>query len=341
MKKRLNKKNLGFNMLVAMLFCSIFSIAALPVMAASLVAGTILSYVEKAPGMLFAGVQKELWTDIIMEGFYPKDDFLAWSRDMSELVEFNTLNLAEAGVDPNLLIDNTTYPIAAAVRTDTPKTIVLRTLDTESTIVRNVEAMESSYNKMESVVRGHRNALRKGSIQLAAHYWAPTSNGTYTPVIGASGTPITGTRKLLTFGDVLAIRARLTNIDADLNAFAMMLNPLHEADLMAEDLKLYKEIISSGKIFGIPFFVNSQTPRFNATTGVKVAFQAAPAITDTVASFLWSKDEVMKADGSIDMFAKYSDPDQKGDVINFQKRFVALPFRAKMQAAIYSPFVES
>ena len=100
-------------------------------------------------------------------------------------------------------------------------------------------------------------------------------------------------------------------------------------------------MITAGKIWGIPYFVNSQTPRFNSGTGAKVAFQAVAAPTDTIASILWSRDEVMKADGSLDMFAKYQDPDQKGDVFNFQKRFVALPFRNKIQAAIYSPLSES
>ena len=340
MKKQFNKTNFMFNTIIALIFSGIFSIAAIPVMAISVVAGTVMSHIDKAPGMLFAGVQKEIWTDVIMEGFYPKDDFMSWSRDMSELVEFNTLNLAEAGVDPAVLIDNTVYPIQAATRTDTPKTIVLRTLDTESTIVRNIEAMESSYNKMESVVRGHRNALKKASVQLALQYWAPQSNGNFTPVIGATGLS-NGTRKVLTFEDILAIRAKLTAIDANLDSFALTLNPLHEADLMAQDLKLYKEVIVAGKIFGFTFFVNSQTPRYNASTGAKVAFQAVASPTDTCASILWSRDEVMKADGTLEMFAKFRDPDQKGDVFNFQKRFVALPFRTKMLAAIYSPHSES
>ncbi len=334
MRKRFNLGNFMFNMLFASLLM-IAGLPALPVMAGSFVAGSALSFLNQ-PGIAMAGIQKELWTDILMEGFYPKDDFLSWSRDMSELVEYNTLNMAEAGADPNLLIDNNVYPIAAATRTDVPKTITLRTLDTDSTIVRNLEKMESSYAKMESVVRGHRNVLRKGGIQLAAHFWAPQADSTFTPVIGATGALVSG-RRLLLFEDILNIRAKIVLLDGDLDAFAICLNPLHEADLMAQDMKLYKEIIAMGKVFGIKMFTNSQTPRFNATTGAKVAFGAAPAGTDTIASFLWSKDEVMKADGTVDVFAKYNDPDQKGDVINFQKRFVALPFRNKMQAAIYSP----
>lgn len=159
-----------FNMLVALLFSAVCGLAALPAVGASIVGGTLMSFVKTPAGTLNAGIAKEIWTDILMEGFYPKDDFLSWSRDMSELVEYNTLNLAEAGADPNLLIDNAVYPIAAATRTDVPKTITLRTLDTDSTIVRNLEKKETAYNKMESVVRAHRNTLRKGAIQLAAHF---------------------------------------------------------------------------------------------------------------------------------------------------------------------------
>lgn len=332
--KRFSPGNLMFNLIVAFMFIAA-GLPALPVLGASAIAGTALSQLNQS-GILMAGIQKEIWTDILMEGFYPKDDFLSWSRDMSDLVEFNTINLAEAGVDPGLLIDNTTYPISAATRTDTPKQLVLRTLDTESTIVRNLEAMESSYNKMESVVIGHRNSIRKGSIKLALHGWAPASNTTYTPVLSASGS-LVGGRRLLTFEDILDMTSKMELLDVDLASLAICLHPYHKADLKKADMKLYKDMISTGDIFGLKLFTNSQTPRFNASTGARVAYGAAAAETDTIASTIWSKDEVMRADGDVDVFAKYKDPDQKGDVINFQKRFVALPLRNKILGAIYSP----
>ena len=338
MKKQFNFGNAMFNMLLAFIMMVAFNVAALPAFGAAFTLGTIVSFVKTPSGVLQAGIAKEIWTDVLMEGFYPKDDFLAWSRDMSELVEYNTLNLAEAGADPNLLIDNTVYPIAATTRSDVPKTIVLRTLDTESTIIRNLEKKESSYDKMESVVRGHRNTLRKGAVQLAAHFWSPNSDGLYTPVLLASGDLVNGRRKLL-FEDIIALQAKFDVMDIDVMSLALMLNPLHKSDLMAQDMKLYKDILASGNIFGLKYFTNSQTPRWNATTGAKVAFQAVAAETDTVASIIWSKDEVMRADGTVEVFAKYNDPDQKGDVINFQKRFVALPFRAKALGAVYSPKV--
>ncbi len=335
MRKQFNLGGLMFNMLVAFMLMAAMNVAALPAIGGTLLVGAAKSFIKSPDFSFQAGISKEIWTDVLMEGFYPKDDFLSWSRDMSELVEYNTINMAEAGADPNLLIDNAVYPIAAATRTDLPKAITLRTLDTDSTIIRNLEKKEASYPKMESVVRGHRNTLRKGAIQLAAHFWAPQADGAFTPVLTASGALVNGYRQL-TFADILRIQAAFAALDVDPATLAMMLNPRHQSDLLAEDMKLYKEIIAAGNIFGMKYFVNSQTPRWNTATGAKVAFQAAPAGTDTIASIVWCKDEVMKADGSVDVFAKYNDPDQKGDVINFQKRFLALPLRNKILGSIYS-----
>lgn len=334
--KRFSSKNYLLNFLVLLVAFSWLGPASVAVAAGgAFVTGTAMSYTP-SKGIAMMAIQKQIWTDVLMEGFYPKDDFLMASVDMSDLVEYNTINLAEAGVDPNVLIDNTTYPVAAATRTDSPLSLTLKTLDTESTILRNIEKKELSYNKMESIVRSHRNALRKGCVSLAAHYWAPSSNGTYTPVIAATGALYNGYKRLL-FDDLLNIRAKLVALDIDVSRVNILLSPRHEADLLYADKLLYKDIITSGKIFSMRYFVNSQTPRFNATTGAKVAYGAAPAGSDTIATTLWVTDEVMKADGTIDVFAKYNDPDQKGDVINFQKRFIALPLRSKGLGAIYSP----
>ena len=121
-----------------------------------------------------AGVNKEIWTDVLLEGFIPDGAFLGRSRDLSEFVDYNTLHFAEAGADPKVLVDNLSFPVATSQRTDTPKEITLKTFDTENTVVRNIEEIESSYKKMESVIRSHRNALYKKCVGFAAHAWAFT-----------------------------------------------------------------------------------------------------------------------------------------------------------------------
>ena len=67
-----------------------------------------------------------------------------------------------------------------------------------------------------------------------------------------------------------------------------------------------------------------------------MALVTKAADTDTQCSLFYCANEVMRPDGDIEVSAKYKDPEQRGDVIGFQKRFTALPIRNKYQAAIYS-----
>ena len=334
--KKLNFKNLFFNIIVGAIACLLFSVTPALAIGTAIIGGTLLSG-QPSAGIFMAGLQKEIWTDILLEGFYPEGEFISEGRDMSELVEFNTINLAEAGANPSVLIDNTSYPISAAVRTDVPLTLPLKTLDTTSTIVRNLEAMELAYDKMASVIYGHKQELLAASIKLAAWNWSPASDDAFTPVLVTNGTAseTLGTKKL-TFKDILnlATRFNLKNIPAA--GRVLVLNPYHEADLFAEDMTMYKTMFANGAIFGFKVYRTSETPRYNKTTGVKVAYGAVAADTDTVASFAFQKNEVMRANGTTDMFYTLKDPAQKGDIVNFQKRFVALPLRSKGFGAIYS-----
>lgn len=282
-------------------------------------------------------IEKQIWISMLMEGFYPNRSFLTRSVDMTAMVEYNKINLAEAGVAPDVLVDNTDYPIETAQRDDIPLELPLHTFDTNNTVVRNVEAMELAYDKMESVVRQHRNVLQAKTAAYAANSWAPQQKKDLTPVMATSGT---GKNRQgltpLSFDDVLAMDAWFRSQDIDPSTMVAVLNPYHLADLMAEDMKLYKEMLTGNKLFGFDLYTFSQLPYYNATTGQKVAFGTSAAGTDTQCSLFYCANEVMRADGDIEVFARYKDPEQRGDLIGFQKRFTALPIRNKYQVAIYS-----
>ena len=66
----------------------------------------------------------------------------------------------------------------------------------------------------------------------------------------------------------------------------------------------------------------------------KVAHEAIAQPTDTFCSFAFSSDEVMKADGNVYMYDRRDDPELRGTVVGFDKRFVALPLRNKAIGAI-------
>lgn len=281
-------------------------------------------------------IERELWLALIKEGMVPDTSFLSRSVNMDEHVENNILHLAEAGVDPDVLIDNDTFPVPAAKREDIPLELPLHTFDTKNTIVRNIEEKESAYGKMESVARSHRNALIKKTAAFAAHNWCPTETGTFTPVLETAGAVNASGVKRVSFEDFLTMEARFRDLDVDMSTMVAVLSSVHLADLRAEDIKLYKEIMSSGKLFSFSLFTFSRLPYFDTATKKKKAFGSVPGATDTQASLCYCDQEVFRASGSAEVFVKYKDPAERGDVIGFQQRFSAYSIRNKYIGAIYS-----
>ena len=211
-------------------------------------------------------IEKQIWTDLLMEGFYPDRSFLTHSVDMTPMVEYNKINLAEAGIAPDVLIDNTTFPVPTVSRSDTALDLPLHTFDTKNTVVRNVEEMETSYAKMDSVIRQHRATLQAKTAAYAAYNWAPTGNAALTP---AKATAAVGK---IQFEDILKMDAWFRAQDIDPATLIVVLNPYHLADLQLEDMKLYKAMLESNKLFAFQLFTFSQLPYYNMTTGAKVTF---------------------------------------------------------------------
>lgn len=310
------------------------------------VAGFAFSFVPRSleSGIAMAGVNKEIWISDIMEGFYPAGEWLARAVDMSAWVEFNTINLTEAGVDPNVLINNTTYPVATAQRVDANLPLPLDTYDSENTLIRNVEAMEAAADKRASVIRQHQNAIIKKTRQKAAHAYAPASDAAYTPVLVTSGAAdaTAGGTKAATLADLARMAKRFNDVDISLDGRQGVLCPLHLQQLIGQDTALYKQFMDQKegqplRYAGFDLFTFSSTARYNTSTNAKVAFGAAAAGTDSVgSSVFFQKDEVMRADGTWDMFLREKDPEQRGDIIGFQKRGLYLPIRNKAIGSLFS-----
>jgi hypothetical protein len=283
---------------------------------------------------------KEVWLSQIMEGFYPNDSFLQKLVNFDAFVENDKIHIASAGIDPKVLINNTTYPINVIGRDDEDRVIELDKFETENTIVRRPDAIEYSYDKLESVIRQHRNTLRKAVTMKATHAIAPQKNDTDTPVVATTGAETNG-RKRLTFSDILTLKESFDNADIPLERRYLILHPKHVSDLLLEDLKLFKNLtnISEGepaKFAGFGCFSCSAMPTYTLANNEyeKVAYNCVA--TNNFASVAFCADEVFKADGDIYMYAKYDDPQERATIVGFDKRSIVLPIRNKGIGAIVS-----
>lgn len=287
-------------------------------------------------------LNKEVWVSQVLEGFYPDDSFLKKVVDYSQFVENNKLHVASAGIDPKVLINNTTYPINVVGRDDDDNVITLDKFETENTLVRRPEALEYSYDKLESVIRQHRATLGKSVAMKAAHAFAPDKDTTDTPLVITTGETANG-RKRLRLVDILTLKERFDDAEIPLEDRYIVLHPKHVTDLLLEDTKLFKEItnIREGEPFkfaGFGFYSFSQMPvyRLVESSYTKVPFSAVKEETDTFASIAFYAKEVMKADGDIYMYSTVDDPKERATIVGFDKRFVALSMRGKGIGAIIS-----
>ena len=289
-------------------------------------------------------LNKEVWINQIARNFYPERSFLTKVTDYSVFVNNNTLHFPSEGLDPKVLINNTTYPIKILGREDEDNAITLDKFETENTLVRRPDTIEYSYDKLESVLLQHRSTLQTSTARKAAHAFAPSEDTTETPIVLTTGAASNG-RKRVTFEDLLTLKARFDDALIPLEERYIILHPRHVTDLLLEDVKLFKELtdIKDGEPtrfagFGCFQFPYMPTYELKESKYTKVAFDGIQ--TEQFASVAFYGKEVMKADGDIYMYARYDDPEERGTIVGFDKRFIAMPIRNKGVGAIVSASAE-
>ncbi len=325
--------NVMFNVLVGMLIAGVVGFN--PVFGAVGVnlIGLGMHQFKAANGgnVLFVGLAAEVWLPLVMEDPYPNNSFLREATDMSSLVEYDKINLAEAGVDPAVLVDNTVYPVPIVQASDIHKDLTLKTYDTENTVVRNAIAIEMAYDQRALYASKHKKALAKKLGLDASYMYAPTQEDAakFNKVINLGGADSV-------IDGIIDLQSAYDGYDADEDR-VLVLSPNHKAKIAKEDKALYKAIIAEPgvELYGFKIYTYSRNPIYVGATGVKTAFGAAfvPG-THKHSSFAFIGSEVMVADGSAEMFSRLKDPEARGDIFGFQKRALALPIRGKFQGAI-------
>jgi hypothetical protein len=301
--------------------------------------GSVLSGLPLTPaGSLCAGLNKEVWLPEIIEKFYPDAGLLSYGKNLDAWVDNNTINLQEAGVDPDVLINNNTYPIPISNRTDIPHALPLMRLDTENTVYQDAVEVEESAGKRSSVIEGHRKALQAKLLQLAAHAWAPAGDSANTPIVQTASAVVNVKGfKSLRFEDILAMELKFDELEIPSDGRVIALSPMHAMDLMIQDLPMYKAIWNENKLFSFKIVRCSQTPWYDPTgTLTKKAFGAAVVSTDLPSSLAFHDDSVARCIGTFDMYSRLKDPEYRGDIIGFNVRALTLPVTGKYIGAIVS-----
>ena len=296
-------------------------------------------------GALMEGVFTEVWTGEMVKKLNAglQATFLNGIPDYSTNVNNETIHLVDVGGDPDVLVNNTTYPIPIQDLEDGDIALSLDKFQTKATRVTDDQLYAICYDKMASVIERHMDALVTVKYKKFAHALAPYSHTAKTPVIQTSGeTDATSGRKKITLKDIIALKRAFDNMEVPEDGRVLVLCPDHVNDLLELDQSFRDKYYNytTGKLmnmYGFEVYTFVNTPYFNKN-GVKLAYNAVPTATDHKGSFAFYRPRMFRAQGSIKMY--YSEaatnPQTQENLVNFRNYDIVLPKKMEAIGAIYS-----
>ena len=303
-------------------------------------------------GVAMDGVLTEVWTGELIKALRSGDKatFLDGLPDYSQYAENDVIHMVDVGGDPDVLVNNTTYPIAIQQLTDTDAVFSLDKFQTKPTSITDDELYALSYDKMASVKERHSQALLVKKYAKAIHALAPDSNAAKTPVLKTTGDVEGGAatgRRMMQRSDIIALKKKFDVMQVPTEDRRLVLCPDHVNDLLMQDQKFAEQYYNytTGKIanlygFQVYEFVNN--PVYKAA-GTKVAFGTAAGANEFQASVAFYGKMTFKATGSTKMYYSEAktDPENQRSLINFRHYFIVLPKKKEAIAAIMSDYKAS
>ena len=277
-------------------------------------------------------VNVEMWQKLVKEEFFKSNAFLSTMKNADEyVVGGSSVHIPQSGGHSDAEKNRATVPAAAVKRTDTVITYPLDEYTSTPRLITNIDQVELSYDKMNSVINEDTsylfelagdNILYDVSKDVLAASKIPTS-GANAP---ASAPSATGDRKILTAADLRTARKMLNKQNIPKQGRFINLSSEMFDQLMSDD-KLwdtYQKTLNQregelGRLFGFQILERSSVLVSDNAQTIK-APNAAAATTDADTALFYQSNAVERALGEVKMFWKQGDPNSYGDIISFLLR---------------------
>lgn len=294
-----------------------------------------------------ASVKKEVFENRVELALSRSENanFLEGVEDVSRYVtgdeEVQVINRSYLGVQPDVLINNTTYPIDLQALEDENVPITLDKYQTKVTPLSDDELYASSYNKIDAVSKTHVTAITEAKLDKAVHALAPASDTANTPVFVTTGEDDGTGRKKLTKKDLVGFR-RSFGANWRTGIRLVLCND-HINDILEwdENFALQYADRETGRItnkYGFEIYEYSQNPYYNVAAKTKLSFSSTPTSDHKMASVAFFPKRTVKAYGKTKMYYAIAenDPEYQRNKLNFRHYAIALPTENLRIGAIVS-----
>lgn len=353
-----NMKRLVMKLMIALLVNAVVGgLIALAVGVAPWIGAVALNVIAIAVGAclpkdtLRAGVFTEVWTGELVKSLRGglEGSWLDGVPDQSTIVNNDVIHLVEVGVDPDVLINNTTYPIPSQALEDKDIAVKLDKFQTKVTPITDDELYAASYDKMARVKESHANALNDSKFTKAAHALCAQQDSAKTPVLKTTGERDATTGRLrLTMADVVALKAAMDKLGVPAENRRLVLCPDHANDLLLvsqtfrEQYNIDRATGKVGKLYGFDVYEYANTPLYTQA-GKKKNLGVAAGDGEFNCSFAFYTPRVFKATGSTKMYYSEAatDPEYQRNKINFRHYFLCMPKKGDAGVVMMSGYKAS
>ena len=287
-------------------------------------------------------LNKEIWLSTIQENFFPDNSFMVRSIDDSQFVSNKTVHVPNAGTPSGVKINRTDAQKGSnagmAKRTDTDLTYDIDELTTNPVYIPNIEMVELSYDKRQSVLANDRQQLQDTAAQNLLYKWYVKANAietTGSARAAHTSSTATGNRKAITKADVLALSIKFNENNVPMDGRTLLLDATMYADLLdnltGTELSAFLASANAqngtlGRLFGFDVMMRSQVLKCKANKDL-LEYSDTAIAAECAVGLAWQKNCVSRALGETKMFDNTDDPTWYGDIYSFLVRMGGSPRR--------------
>lgn len=259
---------------------------------------------------------KEIWVADVQEALNMNAAFLPNSTDHSGYIAYKTVHVPQSGANPTVLVDPTVLPLTINQRTDTDLTYDLKQYALEPTLITNIDELQISYDKRQSVVGQQISTLTDRVGTEVAISWAASGATNLVETTGTAGTSLapsaTGTRKAVALIDIANLAKKLDkdNIPNDGRRCLLMQSDMFWELFAISDIvkasyngfQNQPNVLQSGivaQLFGFKIFMRPTVAVYTQAGTSAKASTAAATTGDRLACIAWHPSVVSRAYGSM------------------------------------------
>lgn len=275
-------------------------------------------------------LQKEIWLQSIVENLYANNSFVSKSVNDSAFVNNKTVHVPNAGAPSKVVVNRQEKPASIKTREDKDLSYNLDELTTDPILIENIDTVQLSYDKRESVISNDRAQLIDSADSLILHKWGKGAESvvyytTGNEVDAHTSATATGKRKAITRKDILALMTKFNQdnvskqeryILLDSIMYAQLLDDMTESDKRSFFACADAEKGIIGALYGFSVMERSQVLRLSADKKI-LGWDQNGVAGELAAGFAWQKQCVSHALGKVDMFDDMRNPAYYGDIYSF------------------------